>query len=145
MIEPRRSPRGQRLRTKQYAGGKATPPPNLLLILITDREPRLCLWRFLRVAATQPRQEPQGGCRCCSHDAAEPPRTPHSLNPNCHPVSYPMMHCCNIATPPGVYRKTRNITLNSSDGFATIMYHLVFFVHTISNGSQHIFIFTCVL
>lgn len=90
-------------------------------------------------AATLPRQEPQGGCRCCSHDAAEPPKTPHSLNLNCHPVSYPMMHCCNIATPPGVYRKTRHIILNSSDCFATIMYHLVFFMHDVSNCSEHSF------
>lgn len=50
-----------------------------------------------------------------------------------------MMHCCNIAMPPGVYRKTGNIILNSSDGFAAIMYHLVFFMHTISKGSEHTF------
>lgn len=100
-------------------------------------------WRL--GAATLPRQEPQGGCRCCSHHAAEPPKTPRSLNLNCHPESCPMMHCCNIATPPAVSRKTRNIILNSSDCFATIMYHLVLFVHATSNGSEHIFLFTWVI
>lgn len=50
---------------------RKTPSSNLLLILITDREPRLCLWRFLRDAAVLLQQEPQGGCRCSSHVAAD--------------------------------------------------------------------------
>lgn len=116
---------------------RKTPSSNLLLILITDREPRLCLRRFLRVAGS-------GLRRCLArsrreaadvvHTMPEPPKTPHSVNLNCHPVSYPMMHCCNIAMPPGVYRKTRNIILNSSDCSAAI-----------SNGSEHLFLFTWVL
>lgn len=30
-----------------WKGKRETPSSNLLLVLITDREPRLCLWRFL--------------------------------------------------------------------------------------------------
>lgn len=58
-----RGPWGERLRTAIRQ--RKTPSPNLLLILITIGELRLCLQRFLSDAG-RGYDNPQGS-RCCSH------------------------------------------------------------------------------
>lgn len=129
-------------------GGGKPPSSNLLLILITDREPRLCLWRFLRVAGPGLRGSVAGAAGRLQMLFTRGSRA--TKNPS---FTKPQLSSCVLSHDALLQYSNAAWSLPEKQehyaelfgSFPTTMDHLVLFMHTVSNGSEHIILFTWVL